>query len=526
MAAKVFISYSRADEAFKDRLLDHLALLKNERLIEPWHDRQLLAGEDYTAKIDREIAKADIVLLLISPNFLASSFCYSRELPQAMRRYEKRLTRVVPIIVRHCGWDSESFARFTALPQDGKAIASWSDQDDAFENVVQGIRKVAKILRVARERRTRLMRYAIAAGTTVVCLAALAYWLSSHRQTTPEPAPPRAALITEAAPNSPQKSGSRRSKTPAASTEPERPAGDADTPADPAAPIRDRQPADAPARASASPDAGPTDTIFASEGVIVITEISATAAPGQAWESGNELAQLPDVLLCFRQTENGQEVCRPNWFGLASARTRAHDDASHAVDLFADMKHWNETFWLALRDQDGMGRKFMGQGECHFGRPCTIAWAGDERTPIAEVLVVPMLQSSQALHTRYLRRCVDGSGVLARQWEALVGFANPGGIAQPDASRISYEALVRTFIAAADIELTGGMLKAALDAGNGQGRLAQVADTFRATLLLAEANAGGQSPGVTKAAVDRRSALLRQRLADLGLKQLIAAGCD
>ena len=524
MAAKVFISYSRADEPFKDALLDHLALLKSERLIEPWHDRQLLAGEDYTAKIARKIAKADIVLLLISQSFLASPFCSSRELHHAMNRYEKGKTRVVPIIVRKCPWQSASFAKLAALPQDGKPIVSWTDRDDAFRNIVQGVRDLARDL--LRRRRARLIGCAIAAGVAMVCLAGLVYWLSWRSQSTPKPASPRAALITESDPNSPQKPGSRRSKTPAASTEPERPAGDADTPADPAAPIRDRQPADAPARASAPPDAKPTDTIFASEGVIVITEISATAAPGQAWESGNELAQLPDVLLCFRQTENGQEVCRPNWFGLASARTRAHDDASHAVDLFADMKHWNETFWLALRDQDGMGRKFMGQGECHFGRPCTIAWAGDERTPIAEVLVVPMLQSSQALHTRYLRRCIDGSGVLARQWEALVAFANPGGIAQPDASRISYEALVRTFMAAADIELTGGMLKAALDAGNGQGRLAQVANTFRATLLLAEANAGGQSPGVTKAAVDRRSALLRQRLADLGLKQLIAAGCD
>lgn len=526
MAAKVFISYSRADEKFKDRLLDHLALLKNERLVEPWHDRQLLAGEDYTAKIDHEIAKADIVLLLISPNFLASSFCCSRELPQAMRRYEKRLTRVVPIIVRPCGWDSEPFARFTVLPQDGKAIASWSDQDEAFENVVQGIRKVAKILRVARERRRRLVRYAIAAGTTVVFLAALVYWLFSHRQTTPEPVPPRTALIAEPGRNSPQEPGSGRSVIPDAAVGNDRPTSDAAMPPDAAVLHRDRPSSGESARASTPPDAKPPDTIFASEGVIVITEISATASPGQAWESGDELAQLPDVLLCFRQTENGNELCRPNWFGLASARSRAHDNAIHAVDQFADMKHWNETFWLALRDQDGKERKFMGQGECHFGRPCAIAWAGDDKTQIAEVLVTPMLQSSQALRTRYLRRCIDGSGVLARQWEALVGFANPGGIAKPDASRTSYEALVRTFLAAADIELTAGMLKAALDAGNGQGRLAQVADTFRATLLLAEANAGGQSPAVTKAAVDRRSALLRQRLADLGLKQLIAAGCD
>lgn len=522
MAAKVFISYSRADEEFKDRLLDHLALLKNERLVEPWHDRQLLAGEDYTAKIDHEIAKADIVLLLISPNFLASPFCSSRELHHAMNRYEKGKTRVVPIIVRKCPWRSASFAKLTALPQDGKPIVSWTDRDDAFRNIVRGVRDLAEALR--KRRRARLMGRAIAAGAAMVCLAGLVYGPSWYGRTSP--VPPRAALITEPDPNSPPKPGSRRSKTPAASTGPEQPASNAEMPNAPAAPIRDRQPAEPPARASAPPDAALPDTIFASEGVIVITEISATAAPGQAWESGNELAQLPDVLLCFRQTENGNELCRPNWFGLASTRSRAHDNAIHAVDQFADMKHWNETFWLALRDQDGKERKFMGQGECHFGRPCPITWSGDDKTQIAEVLVTPMLQSSQALRARYLRRCVDGSGVLARQWEALVGFANPGGIAKPDASRISYEALARTFLAAADIELTAGMLKAALDAGNGQGRLAPVADTFRATLLLAEANAGGQSPGVTKAAVDRRSALLRQRLADLGLKQLIAAGCD
>lgn len=547
MAAKVFISYTRADEPYKDMLLKHLSLLKRRGLIDLWHDRRIDAGEDFTQKIDGELEKSDIVVLLISADFIASNYCYSHELESAMRLHELGLVKVVPVIARACDWTKASFGKLKVLPSDGKEITAWSNQDDAFRDVALGIRKLVEQVQSERENephasiaklRPRPLRHVIAAAFVAACLAGLVYWQSGKDPTKPEPAPP-ASLLSEQRPNSPKATDSTRSMAPDAPVGTGRPGAGSETPATPTVLIRDGngQPRGGSVSALASRDtakpgtpapadsAETLDTAFVPEGVIVITEITATAAPGQAWEPGNDLAPLPDVLLCFRQTANGREICRPNWFGLASARTQAHDDASHAVDLFADMKHWNETFWLTLRDQDNPGRKLMGQGECHFGKPCAVIWAGDGKTPIAAVLVLPGLQSSEAIRTRYLRRCVDGSNALAQQWETLAAFANPGDVTKPDASRVSYETLARTFMAAADIEITGGMLKAAVDAGKGQGRLAHVTDTFRATLLRAEADADGQSPAATSSAVNRRSTLLRQRLADMGLDRLIAAGC-
>ncbi|WP_257384980.1 toll/interleukin-1 receptor domain-containing protein [Tahibacter caeni] len=552
MAAKVFISYAHEDEQYKNELLKHLSLLEREGLIEPWHDRRIEAGEDFTRQIDGELKKADIILLLISASFIASNYCYSRELKSAMERHEQKLAKVVPVIIRACDWKTAPFGELPAYPRDGKPIASWSNQDEAYRDIAHALRKLVKPRQATAEIETptsvdppliRLSRYLGVAAAGVLGLAGLAYWQPWRSQPGPEPARP-VSLLSERSPGSTKDSVSRRQPTPDAPAGTDRAASGSET-TTPAVLNHDGDRQSTSESVSALPTlrttepttpgtAEPTapvaegssdNTLFASEGVIVITEIAATAAPGQAWESGDDLASLPDVLLCFRQTENGKEGCRPNWFGLASARTRAHDDASHAVDVFADMKQWNGTFWLALRDQDDFGRKLIGQGKCRFGRPCAIAWTGDGKTPVAEVLVLPALQSSEALRTQYLRACVDGSSVFAQQWNALVAFANASGIAPPAASRISYETLARTFLAATDIELTAGTLKAALDAGHGEGRLGRVANTFRATLLQAEANAGSQSPSATRGAVDRRSALLRQRFAEMNLDRLIAAGC-
>lgn len=71
MQARIFISYSHDDQLYRDQLEKHLAVLKQQELIEPWHDRRILAGADFGAEIDSEMARADIVLLLVSSSFLA-----------------------------------------------------------------------------------------------------------------------------------------------------------------------------------------------------------------------------------------------------------------------------------------------------------------------------------------------------------------------------------------------------------------------------------------------------------------------
>lgn len=143
---KVFVSYSHRDENLRAVLETHLALLKNQGVLQVWHDRQIRAGEEFDASINQQIDEADIILLLISPDFIASSYCWSVELKRAMERHDAKSTRVIPIILRACDWHSASFGKLLAAPKDGKPVRLWSDLDEAFLDVAKHIRSVAEAI--------------------------------------------------------------------------------------------------------------------------------------------------------------------------------------------------------------------------------------------------------------------------------------------------------------------------------------------------------------------------------------------
>jgi hypothetical protein len=142
--SKVFFSYSHKDEALRDQLETHLAQLKNQGLIESWHDRRIVAGSEFGADISAALEDADIILLLVSADFLASSYCYSIEMARAMERHEARAARVIPVILRDCDWHSSPFGKLTAVPTDGKPVRSWPDIDQAFANVAREVRKAVQ----------------------------------------------------------------------------------------------------------------------------------------------------------------------------------------------------------------------------------------------------------------------------------------------------------------------------------------------------------------------------------------------
>lgn len=142
MTARVFFSYSHDDEQHRNQLEKHLALLRRQGLIETWHDRHIPAGGELDDHIDREIDRADIILLLVSASFIASAYCYSREMARAMERHEAREARVVPIIVRDCDWHSAPFGKLKAVPTDGKPIVSWTNFDAAYTDVAREIRRL------------------------------------------------------------------------------------------------------------------------------------------------------------------------------------------------------------------------------------------------------------------------------------------------------------------------------------------------------------------------------------------------
>lgn len=141
--AAVFFSYSHKDETLRDQLETQLAALKRQRVIATWHDREIGAGEEFDKVIDGHINAAEIILLLVSPDFLASDYCYEREMLRAMERHELGEAVVIPVILRACDWQGTPFGKLQAAPTDGRPVTQWPDRDQAFLEVARAIRGAA-----------------------------------------------------------------------------------------------------------------------------------------------------------------------------------------------------------------------------------------------------------------------------------------------------------------------------------------------------------------------------------------------
>lgn len=138
---QVFYSYSHKDDEFRIALENHLSLLQRQGLITAWHDRRIGAGDEWREQIDSHLRSADIILLLVSADFIASDYCFDVELQCALDRHKAGKAVVIPIIVRPVDWSEAPFAGLQALPRDGKAISSWPDRDEALMNVARGVRE-------------------------------------------------------------------------------------------------------------------------------------------------------------------------------------------------------------------------------------------------------------------------------------------------------------------------------------------------------------------------------------------------
>lgn len=143
----VFLSYAHADEPYRRELQKHVSSLKREGIISLWHDREIGPGKDIDREISDKLEGAGIILLLVSPDFIASDYCYDVEMARAMEKHRSGSARVIPVIVRPCDWHSAPFGRLRALPNDGKAISTHANRDEAFLEVAQAIRTVAGEIR-------------------------------------------------------------------------------------------------------------------------------------------------------------------------------------------------------------------------------------------------------------------------------------------------------------------------------------------------------------------------------------------
>ena len=137
----VFLSYSRKDEDIKGELTTHLSTLKHSGKIATWSDREILPGTEWDAKIKEELEKSDLILLLISANFIASDYIWDIELKRAVQRHENGEAVVIPIFCKPCDYEGTSFEKLAGLPRNGTFISTATNRDAVLTEVVQGIRK-------------------------------------------------------------------------------------------------------------------------------------------------------------------------------------------------------------------------------------------------------------------------------------------------------------------------------------------------------------------------------------------------
>lgn len=141
---KIFFCYAHEDEPLLDQLQQHLKPLQRQSIIDMWYDQDINAGTEWKKVINEHLNTADIILLLISPDFVNSEYCYSVEMKRALERHEQGEAYVIPIILRHVHWEIQSLYKLQALPKDALPVISsaWHSSDEAFFNVVEGILRV------------------------------------------------------------------------------------------------------------------------------------------------------------------------------------------------------------------------------------------------------------------------------------------------------------------------------------------------------------------------------------------------
>ncbi len=142
----VFCCYARKDQEFLQDLKTQLKSLEREGLITVKADIDISPGAEWETNIIHHLEVADIILLLISPDFIASDYCFNEEMRRALIRHEQGTARVIPVIVRPASWLKMPFGKLQALPKDAAPISTWQDRDTAFLNVAKGIRTVVQKL--------------------------------------------------------------------------------------------------------------------------------------------------------------------------------------------------------------------------------------------------------------------------------------------------------------------------------------------------------------------------------------------
>lgn len=136
-----FISYSHQDNSMLDLLHKHLTQLQRDNVINAWTDKDIMAGGKLDQNISAALKSSNLFIALLSPDYIASNYCYENEFKNALAMQENGMI-IIPIILEPCDWLSTPFKDFKALPTDGKAVSTWENKNTAFLDIAQNIRKL------------------------------------------------------------------------------------------------------------------------------------------------------------------------------------------------------------------------------------------------------------------------------------------------------------------------------------------------------------------------------------------------
>ncbi len=144
---RIFYSYSRSDSSLLVELDEQLSGLKSEVPIEVFWDRDLEPGIEWHSEIRDELRDADVVLLLVSSEFLASRYCRKVELPAAFELHDCGLASAIPVILSPCAWQETALSRLQATPQGGKPVVEWTEREAAWAEAARDISSVVNRIR-------------------------------------------------------------------------------------------------------------------------------------------------------------------------------------------------------------------------------------------------------------------------------------------------------------------------------------------------------------------------------------------
>lgn len=143
----IFLSYSHANEEYKKEMMTTLYPLIAQKKIVVWEDREIIASQDWSKEITSKLKESELILCLVSRNFLSSKYCIETEVADAIDQQK----HVLPVLLTACAWLEYPFlAKYQAIPRDNRSIASFKDQDEVYQIVFEEIKRLVDSIRSER----------------------------------------------------------------------------------------------------------------------------------------------------------------------------------------------------------------------------------------------------------------------------------------------------------------------------------------------------------------------------------------